>query len=122
MCAAIAEKGVSLAILNDDLIAPEQLDHPEQPDHADEPELPRRIGMLTAAELADLDNHDALVIEHVSKRFTKTGERPGWLRWGQARKHGPKIVRAVDDVTLTIRRREILGVLGSNGSGKSTLI
>ncbi|MGH2516872.1 MAG: ABC transporter ATP-binding protein, partial [Ktedonobacterales bacterium] len=78
--------------------------------------------MLTAAELADLDNHDALVLEHVSKRFTKTGERPGWLRWGKAHAHGPRIVRAVDDVTLTIRRREILGVLGSNGSGKSTLI
>ena len=109
-------EGDSLAILNDDLIAPEHVEY------SVEVAPTRRTGMLTAAELADLDNHDALVIEHVSKRFTKTGERPGWLRWGQARKRGPKIVRAVDDVTLTIRRREILGVLGSNGSGKSTLI
>ncbi len=30
--------------------------------------------------------------------------------------------RAVDDVSLTLREREILGVLGPNGAGKTTLI
>lgn len=32
------------------------------------------------------------------------------------------MVRAVDNVTLTVKRREIFGILGSNGSGKSTFI
>jgi ABC-2 type transport system ATP-binding protein len=41
---------------------------------------------------------------------------------GEPKSGKPRQVRAVDDVTLTIKRREILGVLGSNGSGKSTLI
>ena len=55
----------------------------------------------------------AAVVEHVSKLFV---QRP-LLRRGQV-----KEVRAVDDVSFTVGRNEILGVLGSNGSGKSTLI
>jgi ABC-2 type transport system ATP-binding protein len=31
-------------------------------------------------------------------------------------------VHAVDNVTMTVKRREIMGILGANGSGKSTLI
>ncbi|HEY7093941.1 MAG TPA: ABC transporter ATP-binding protein [Ktedonobacterales bacterium] len=84
-------------------------------------DLPQRPSLLSAEELAQLDQHDALVIDHVSKRFGKSGA-PRWFVRGEARKKGQRIVRAVEDVTLTIKRREILGVLGSNGSGKSTLI
>ncbi|MGJ4858023.1 ATP-binding cassette domain-containing protein [Labrys sp. KB_33_2] len=31
-------------------------------------------------------------------------------------------IRAIEDVTLTVNRREIVGLLGDNGAGKSTLI
>jgi ABC-2 type transport system ATP-binding protein len=80
-----------------------------------------RPSTLSAAELASLDRHDALRVDSVSKRFVKSG-RPRWLTRGANKRRSGKIVRAVDNVTLTIPRREIFGVLGSNGSGKSTLI
>jgi ABC-2 type transport system ATP-binding protein len=59
---------------------------------------------------------DAVVVEEVTKLFSKTHL---WLPWRKAEKG---VIHAVDHVNLRIKRREILGVLGSNGSGKSTLI
>jgi ABC-2 type transport system ATP-binding protein len=102
-----------VAILNEEL-------KPSLPAEPDAPaEMQRQRRLLSAKELEELDLHDALVVEHASKRFAKGG---GWLPRGKRADKKQKIVRAVEDVSLTIHRREILGVLGSNGSGKSTLI
>jgi ABC-2 type transport system ATP-binding protein len=60
---------------------------------------------------------DAVVIEDVTKVFKKSRPLLGWRKKG-----GKREVRAVEDVNITIKRREIVGILGSNGSGKSTLI
>ena len=65
---------------------------------------------------------DAVVIDGVSKIFKKPRSL---LRWPGKRTTGDeekREVRAVDNVTLTVKRREIIGILGANGSGKSTLI
>ncbi|GAC1394159.1 MAG: hypothetical protein NVS4B11_25980 [Ktedonobacteraceae bacterium] len=65
---------------------------------------------------------DAVVIDGVSKIFKK--DRP-LLRWPSKKneeKDQKREVRAVDNITLTIKHREIVGILGANGSGKSTLI
>ena len=62
----------------------------------------RRVGPPPAGE------QPALLIEHATKRFVV------------GRKKKP--VMAVNDVSMSIRRGEIYGVLGANGSGKSTLI
>ena len=62
----------------------------------------RHVGPPPAGELP------ALLIEHATKRFVV------------GRKKKPVV--AVNDVTLSIRRGEIYGILGANGSGKSTLI
>jgi ABC-2 type transport system ATP-binding protein len=61
---------------------------------------------------------DAVVIDGVTKIFKKS--RPLLRR--RNKKEEKREVRAVDNVTMTIKRREIVGILGSNGSGKSTLI
>jgi ABC-2 type transport system ATP-binding protein len=73
-------------------------------------------------EGVELDPHkDAVEIIGVSKTFKKS--KPLFrFPWSQRKTQTKSEVRAIDDVTLTIRRREIVGILGANGSGKSTLV
>jgi ABC-2 type transport system ATP-binding protein len=61
------------------------------------------------------DMHCPLVVRGVSKTFTPGFRRP-WSRQPRRR------VRAVQDVSFSVRPGEIFGLIGANGSGKSTLI
>ncbi len=54
----------------------------------------------------------ALIADQLKKSFRERDQEN--RRWRQ--------VDAVSDISLTVSRREILGILGPNGSGKSTLI
>ena len=99
-------------------------------------------------ELNISPDEPALVVDHVFKRFNVATE-PWWRRVLPARtaqngaaaqtngnetpstngaekalkaRRGKELVTAVNDVSFTVQRREIFGVLGPNGSGKSTLI
>jgi ABC-2 type transport system ATP-binding protein len=63
----------------------------------------------------------ALEAAGVVKQFGGDASWARYLPWKRSRK--PELpVRAVDDVSFTVGRGEIYGVLGANGSGKSTLI
>lgn len=74
---------------------------------------------ITDTESLNLDTiTEAVVIDGVSKIFRKPHAL--WRRNKEGAKK--REIRAVDDVSLTVKRREIVGILGANGSGKSTLI
>jgi ABC-type glutathione transport system ATPase component len=55
----------------------------------------------------------ALLVEGVSKRF---------VRKGLLTRRTLQTTHALRDVSLSVGRNEIFGILGANGSGKSTLI
>ena len=63
-----------MAVLNEDLQPSTQI--------VESMQTPRRSSTLSASELADLDKHDALVIESVSKHFVKSGGR-SWFGRGK---------------------------------------
>ena len=65
----------------------------------------------------------AIVLENVSKEFKVLNRHEGLK--GSIRdlfSRDYRTVRAVDDVSMTINRGEIVGYLGPNGAGKSTTI
>jgi ABC-2 type transport system ATP-binding protein len=66
------------------------------------PERARRVGPPPPDEVP------ALFVDRATKRFVVGRKK--------------KAVMAVNDVSMSIRKGEIYGVLGANGSGKSTLI
>jgi ABC-2 type transport system ATP-binding protein len=68
------------------------------------------------------ESKDAVVINGVSKVFKKSRPLLRWPGKKQSEKANKREVYALSDINLTIKRREIVGILGANGSGKSTLI
>jgi len=64
----------------------------------------------------------ALEICNATKAFGGNGGRALFRRLRRDADQAKKPVVAVNDISLTVERGEIFGILGPNGSGKSTLV
>jgi ABC-2 type transport system ATP-binding protein len=98
-----------------------------QPDQATASPFAVRASVDRSALPSIPEHGNAVVVRGVSKEFSKPKKRKRSLvpfRKQTKVKDGKpaKPVRALDDITLDVRRNEIFGILGANGSGKSTLI
>jgi ABC-2 type transport system ATP-binding protein len=89
------------------------------PDHLTTSNSAERTGAPEAAATADV----TIVADRLTKIYRVQKKPPGLLASLRAvvqRSYAE--VRAVDDVSLTIRRGELVGFLGPNGAGKTTTL
>jgi ABC-2 type transport system ATP-binding protein len=69
---------------------------------------------------------DVITLEHVTKQFQLRGKshslKSRAIELLRGRVAAAPVLKALDDVSFTVRQGETLGIIGANGAGKSTLL
>lgn len=72
-----------------------------------------------------MDNNDAIVVKNLSKRFkiNQTNEKSlfNYFTYRISNSKSEELV-VLDDVSFSVKKGEMLGIIGFNGSGKTTLL
>ena len=84
----------------------EVLKHPKHPYTRKLLEAVPKIAKMKSENILQSDMEPILEVSHITKTFHE---------------HGGRQFRAVNDISLTVREGECVGIVGESGSGKSTL-
>jgi ABC-2 type transport system ATP-binding protein len=71
-----------------------------------------------SSAITSTETIEAVSVEHVTKTFPKRHDFLTWIR----HRGSPPRFRAVDDISFSVARGELFGLLGENGAGKSTIL